>query len=63
VRNCGAERSCQHLLWLNGTVHLLSCELALGAPDMPSSALEKLQSAHELVKNLRSQLESSLVEA
>ena len=50
---------------LNGTVTalLLSCELALGAPDMPSSALEKLQSAHELVKNLRSQLESSLVEA
>jgi N-dimethylarginine dimethylaminohydrolase len=50
---------------LNGTVTalLLSCELALSAPDMPSSALEKLQSTHELVRNLRSQLESSLVEA
>jgi len=50
---------------LNGTVTalLLSCELALGAPDMPSSALEMLQSTHELVKNLRSQLESSLAEA
>jgi hypothetical protein len=47
---------------LNGTVTalLLSCELALGAPDMPSSALVKLQSTHELVKNLRAQLESRL---
>ncbi|PYX28645.1 MAG: hypothetical protein DMG80_16160, partial [Acidobacteria bacterium] len=47
---------------LNGTVTalLLSCELALGAPDMPSSALVKLQSTHELVKNLRAQLESHL---
>src|SRR6266850_941985 len=46
---------------LNGTVTalLLSCELALDVPGLPSAAAEKLQSAHELVKNLRSQLESS----
>lgn len=50
---------------LNGTVTalLLSCELALGAPDMPSAALEKLQSTHELVQSLRTQLELSSVEA
>jgi len=46
---------------LNGTVTalLLSCELALDVPGLPSVAAEKLQSAHELVKNLRFQLESA----
>lgn len=50
---------------LNGTVTalLLSCELALGAPGLPRAATEKMESAHELVKKLRSQLESSLAEA
>ena len=50
---------------LNGTVTalLLSCELALGAPDLPLAATEKLESTHELVKKLRSQLESAMAEA
>lgn len=47
---------------LNGTVTalLLSCELALGAPGLPVAATEKIESAHELVKKLRLQLESAL---
>ncbi len=46
---------------LNGTVTalLLSCELALGASGLSSAAAEMLKSAHELVKKLRSQLEST----
>jgi hypothetical protein len=50
---------------LNGTVTalLLSCELALGAPGIPRPAAEKIASAHELVKKLRSQLESALAVA
>jgi hypothetical protein len=50
---------------LNGTVTalLLSCELALDAPGLPLAASEKLESTHELVKKLRSQLESALAEA
>jgi hypothetical protein len=50
---------------LNGTVTalLLSCELALVAPGLPTAAAEKIESTHELVKKLRSQLESSMIEA
>jgi hypothetical protein len=50
---------------LNGTVTalLLSCELALGAPGLPLAASEKLESTHQLVKKLRSQLESAMAEA
>lgn len=50
---------------LNGTVTalLLSCELALGAPGLSVMAAEKMESTHELVKKLRSQLESALAEA
>ena len=50
---------------LNGTVTalLLSCELALGAPGLSGAAAESLQSAHELVKKLRSQLESATATA
>ncbi|MFY9559941.1 MAG: hypothetical protein WAQ52_06890 [Terriglobales bacterium] len=50
---------------LNGTITalLLSCELVLGSPGLPSGAAEKMQSAHELVKKLRSQLESTPVNA
>jgi len=46
---------------LNGTVTalLLSTELALQAPGLPPAASEKLQSAHDLVKKLRRQLESA----
>ncbi len=46
---------------LNGTVTalLLSTELALEAPGLPTAASEKLQSVHELVKKLRRQLESA----
>lgn len=46
---------------LNGTVTalLLSCELALSTPGMPLAAVEKVQSAHDLVKALRSKLESA----
>lgn len=46
---------------LNGTVTalLLTCELVLGSPGLPSGAAEKMQSAHELVEKLRSQLESA----
>jgi len=45
---------------LNGTVTalLLSCELALGTPGLPSDALEKIASAHGLVQKLRSQLQA-----
>jgi hypothetical protein len=44
---------------LNGTVTalLLSCELALETPGLPRAAVEKLHSAHGLVKKLRAQLE------
>jgi len=47
---------------LNGTVTalLLSCELALNVPGLSTAATEKIESAHELVKKLRSQLESTL---
>ena len=50
---------------LNGTVTalLLSCELVLGSPGLPSGAAEKMQSALELVEKLRSQLESSMAGA
>jgi hypothetical protein len=43
---------------LNGTVTalLLSCELALDTPGLPSGAAEKIESAHGLVQKLRSQL-------
>ncbi len=46
---------------LNGTITalLLSCELALSTPGMPRAAVEKIESAHQLVKELRSQLEST----
>ena len=44
---------------LNSTVTalLLSCEMALGTPGLPSEAAEKMQCAHGLVKTLCSQLE------
>jgi hypothetical protein len=44
---------------LNGTVTalLLSCELALETPGLPSAAVEKMESAHALVKELRAQLQ------
>ncbi len=50
---------------LNGTVTalLLSCELALVAPGLSTAAAEKIESTHELVKKLRSQLETAMVEA
>ncbi len=50
---------------LNDTVTalLLSCELTLGVPGLPSAAAENMQSAHELVKQLRSQLESGTTTA
>jgi len=50
---------------LNGTVTalLLCCELALRTPNLSSDAADQIESAHELVKKLRAQLESSLVEA
>jgi hypothetical protein len=46
---------------LNGTVTalLLSTELALQTTDLPAAAAEKIQSVHELVKELRRQLEDS----
>lgn len=45
---------------LNSTVTalLLSCEMALGTPGLPSEAAEKMQCAHGLVKTLCSQLQS-----
>lgn len=50
---------------LNSTITalLLSCELVLGLPGLPSAAAEKMQSAHELVKKLRSQLETADAQA
>jgi hypothetical protein len=46
---------------LNGTVTalLLSTELALETPALPSAAAEKIESVHELVKKLWQQLESA----
>jgi len=45
---------------LNSTVTalLLSCEMALGTPGLPLEAMEKLRSAHGLVKKLCMQLEA-----
>jgi len=45
---------------LNGTLTalLLSCEMAIKVPGVPSEASEKLASAHKLVQDLRAQLES-----
>ena len=39
------------------TALLLDCELALEVPGLPPTAAEKLQSAHELAKRIRAQLE------
>jgi hypothetical protein len=46
---------------LSGTVTalLLSTELAMETPDLPQAGVEKLQSIHELVNNLRTQLETA----
>ena len=56
-----ARRAAEYTLHseLNGTVTalLLSCELAMSTPNIPAAAMEKLQSAHELVKKLRAQLQ------
>ena len=45
---------------LNGplTALLLECELALKVPGLPATAAEKLHSAHELVNQIRVQLET-----
>jgi len=45
---------------LNGTLTalLLHCELALDVPGLPPAAEDKLHSAHELVKKIRTQLET-----
>jgi hypothetical protein len=50
---------------LNDTVTalLLYCELTLGGPGLPSTAVENLNSAHDLVNKMRSQLESTMLEA
>ncbi len=47
---------------LNGTVAalLLSSELALETPGLPTAAAEKLAAVHELVRKLRQQLESAV---
>jgi hypothetical protein len=49
----------------NGTVTalLLCCELAMGTPGLPSTAFRNIESAHALIKKLRSQMESTLTEA
>jgi signal transduction histidine kinase len=39
------------------TALLLECELALKVPGLSATAVEKLQSAHELVQKLRAQIE------
>ncbi len=46
---------------LNGmvTALLLSTELAMETPDLPEAGVEKLHSIHELVKELRWQLETA----
>lgn len=48
---------------LNGTITalLLSSELALGTPELPPVAKERIHAVHELVKKFRNQLESSCV--
>jgi hypothetical protein len=48
---------------LNGTITalLLSTELALVTPGLPLAAADKLASVHELVKNLRLQIETAEV--
>jgi len=49
---------------LNGTVTalLLCCALALEQPGLSATAAESIELAHELVKRLRAQMESTLVE-
>jgi hypothetical protein len=46
---------------LSGTVTalLLSTELAMGTPELPTAAAEKLDSVYELVQQLRKQLETT----
>jgi hypothetical protein len=60
----GARRAAMEKLQdeLNGTVTalLLSSELALQTPGLPTEATAKLQSLHELVKQFRVQLDSAL---
>jgi len=48
---------------LNNTVTalLLSSELGLEAPDLPLAAAEKLETVHELVQKLRTQLDSAVL--
>jgi len=47
---------------LNGTITalLLSTELALETPGLPTAAFEKMESIHQLVKRLRRELENSI---
>jgi hypothetical protein len=52
-----AEKSLHSELNSTVTALLLTCELALGTPDLPPPVLEKLRSAHDLVEKLRSQLQ------
>jgi hypothetical protein len=61
-----ARRAALHMLQceLNGTVTalLLCCELALSHPGLSLVAVENIESAHNLVKKLRGQMESALAE-
>jgi hypothetical protein len=55
-----ARRAAERALWSelkeNVTAMLLSCDLALGVPGVPSPAAEKIRSLHELACRIREQL-------
>jgi hypothetical protein len=54
-----AERNLRSELKGSVTAMLLSCELALQTPNLPSAATEKLRAVHELAKDMRARLTST----
>ena len=55
-----ARRSAERAIWSelreDVTAMLLSCDLALAVPNVPTSALEKLRSVHDLACQIRTRL-------
>ena len=52
-----AQQAMRHELRETVTALLLSCEMALGVPGMPTLAEEKFRSMHELAEGMREKLE------
>ena len=57
----GARWSAEQVVWSevseSVTAMLLSCDLALGAPDIPEAAATKIRTIHELAHSMRVRLE------